>query len=593
MMNRKLFRPRAKTQTGVKAKPFNKRGSLTPNIPRSDSRSDFELTSIFIRQQIDKKNYNEIVDTLRKLPRDYILKCLESFPFKALNRSVPHSFPIWETLLVKLHSSEEGYVAQLPCAACDELVIRIADILAYLNRHSDQSNDLYLQCKRVLKRVYIQYPDILGNLMKEYERLSRALYSLTLHIPLGTDASAKSLQEAICDDIHMTIKNLKSSLEDLEELTRENIGHVKQNGLNSRQVYNQRDIQERLYYNHCIARCALPSKIKSNLAQLLEMLDSRIQGDKDILALFASLRQRHETLTDAEPVEPCLRSYQASIECAISILQEIQNELAITSPSGSPDKKEDEMQSHFESYTSLPLSTSSLDQSQFPTLEPQSVTELQSMSRDKSSSENHIRIVRPLSAGVVVPRSLKGPYSEGISSSDQDLSLTANQPSLIQANRMGSAKRRGGFFRRSFRNSIRRLSSSTGNMSSKTKLNGNGASHVNENEEALKGELLEARETIQALRKRERELTDRLSEQAQRHLQESDRFEDILMGANRPTLVVQRYQEIYSQERVEAYDALTDIEGLSEEVFIPSLLLDILKVFVILMVRFNEAVVCI
>jgi hypothetical protein len=476
-----------------------------------------------------------------------------------------------------LHSSEEGYVAQLPCAACDELVIRIADILAYLNRHSDQSNDLYLQCKRVLKRVYIQYPDILGNLMKEYERLSRALYSLTLHIPLGTDASAKSLQEAICDDIHMTIKNLKSSLEDLEELTRENIGHVKQNGLNSRQVYNQRDIQERLYYNHCIARCALPSKIKSNLAQLLEMLDSRIQGDKDILALFASLRQRHETLTDAEPVEPCLRSYQASIECAISILQEIQNELAITSPSGSPDKKEDEMQSHFESYTSLPLSTSSLDQSQFPTLEPQSVTELQSMSRDKSSSENHIRIVRPLSAGVVVPRSLKGPYSEGISSSDQDLSLTANQPSLIQANRMGSAKRRGGFFRRSFRNSIRRLSSSTGNMSSKTKLNGNGASHVNENEEALKGELLEARETIQALRKRERELTDRLSEQAQRHLQESDRFEDILMGANRPTLVVQRYQEIYSQERVEAYDALTDIEGLSEEVFIPSLLLDILK----------------
>jgi hypothetical protein len=60
-------------------------------------------------------------------------------------------------------------------------------------------------------------------------------------------------------------------------------------------------------------------------------------------------------------------------------------------------------------------------------------------------------------------------------------------------------------------------------------------------------------------------------------LQESDRFEDILMGANRPTLVVQRYQEIYSQERVEAYDALTDIEGLSEEVFIPSLLLDILK----------------
>lgn len=60
-------------------------------------------------------------------------------------------------------------------------------------------------------------------------------------------------------------------------------------------------------------------------------------------------------------------------------------------------------------------------------------------------------------------------------------------------------------------------------------------------------ELLQAREMIQQLRKRERELTDRLSEQAQRHLQDSEKFEDILLGASRPTMVVQRYQELYSQ----------------------------------------------
>lgn len=51
------------------------------------------------------------------------------------------------------------------------------------------------------------------------------------------------------------------------------------------------------------------------------------------------------------------------------------------------------------------------------------------------------------------------------------------------------------------------------------------------------------------------------------------------MGANRPTMIVQRYQEIYSQERIEAYDAIIDIELVDESrFFISGFLLDILKV---------------
>ena len=55
----------------------------------------------------------------------------------------------------------------------------------------------------------------------------------------------------------------------------------------------------------------------------------------------------------------------------------------------------------------------------------------------------------------------------------------------------------------------------------------------------------------------------RLSEQAQRHLQEGEKFEDILLGMSRPTMVVQRYQELYSQERVEALDAIEGAEGVN------------------------------
>lgn len=78
----------------------------------------------------------------------------------------------------------------------------------------------------------------------------------------------------------------------------------------------------------------------------------------------------------------------------------------------------------------------------------------------------------------------------------------------------------------------------------------------------------------------------RLSDQAQRHLQDSEKFEDILLGPNRPTLVVERYRELYTQGRVDALDVINSIEcGETEETekqaengFAIQLLLDVLEV---------------
>lgn len=78
----------------------------------------------------------------------------------------------------------------------------------------------------------------------------------------------------------------------------------------------------------------------------------------------------------------------------------------------------------------------------------------------------------------------------------------------------------------------------------------------------------------------------RLSEQAQQQLQDSVMFEDILMGASRPSLVVQRYQELYSQERVEAYDAISDTE-LVDNSILPEFLLDIMKASIKYDINYN------
>lgn len=50
------------------------------------------------------------------------------------------------------------------------------------------------------------------------------------------------------------------------------------------------------------------------------------------------------------------------------------------------------------------------------------------------------------------------------------------------------------------------------------------------------------------------------------------------MGASRPSLVVQRYQELFSQSRVEAFEAIELLDELEDDQFVSEILLDILKV---------------
>jgi len=76
----------------------------------------------------------------------------------------------------------------------------------------------------------------------------------------------------------------------------------------------------------------------------------------------------------------------------------------------------------------------------------------------------------------------------------------------------------------------------------------------------------------------------RLSEQAQKQLLGSEKFEDILLGNQRPTQVTQAYGELFSQARVEALEEVDAIvasspysSGLKAN-FTSQLLLEVLTV---------------
>ena len=46
----------------------------------------------------------------------------------------------------------------------------------------------------------------------------------------------------------------------------------------------------------------------------------------------------------------------------------------------------------------------------------------------------------------------------------------------------------------------------------------------------------------------------------QTQVQDSEKFEDILLGPSRATVVIQRYEELYSQARMEALDAMEAVQ---------------------------------
>ena len=72
----------------------NEQLDITPTetpvaVRRSNTKTEFELTSLRTKQLLEKGKFQRVVEMLRELSRDFLLKCLESFPFKALNKSIP------------------------------------------------------------------------------------------------------------------------------------------------------------------------------------------------------------------------------------------------------------------------------------------------------------------------------------------------------------------------------------------------------------------------------------------------------------------------------------------------------------------------
>lgn len=79
---------------------------------------------------------------------------------------------------------------------------------------------------------------------------------------------------------------------------------------------------------------------------------------------------------------------------------------------------------------------------------------------------------------------------------------------------------------------------------------------------ALQEQLSVAEDTIHRLKKREKELKERITSNLQQHIARGGKFENVSQGT-RPSHIVEQYGLLYTQGRVDALDDLDNISGLS------------------------------
>eukprot|EP00731_Ephydatia_muelleri_P020280 Em0013g7a len=200
----------------------------------------------------------------------------------------------------KLHRNEDGYIPSFPYAACDELVFQISYVLEVHKGNPDGNPSTIATCKRVLKKVYMLYGDILERLYVQHAKTEKAIHSLALHLPLGMDHDAVSLLSTIRREVVACLQDYHEAEERLGELTKNeqvSLLDILEQGMEKNvdlpeiaaipldlthsQCFNQIQLQERLYFNQCVRAALQPNRRRDNLVQLMEMLNDRITGDKE------------------------------------------------------------------------------------------------------------------------------------------------------------------------------------------------------------------------------------------------------------------------------------------------------------------------
>ena len=479
-------------------------GNSTVIKKKQLTQSPYEVTSGKIEMLLNNGDIRTAVAVITTLQADYLLKCVPSFPLKCMKLLLPKTLPVWEVLLDKINDVEDLSTTQSVYTVYDSLVMQCAHKMLHYHVSSNQDNSMDVAAiHQILRKVYLQYPEVVERFNGLKEQTDLAVHALMQHFPLQLENSMVPLQDAIRNEVNSSILDFRESLANLDSLT----AHEKfslSEMLISGQHFDSQDresspppvtppltqlqMQERLYYNQAVLRTIQPTRRKGNLAVLSEMLMERIHGDKGVLTLFGQLRNELDINGDM-PVEICLKQHQQALDLVTSALKKIKLEV---DGANVVEIHDIHLTTNVKSISNNGIHRASLGDllQGSSSLLSQPSFDGSAMSVDSLSMKGNLS---PVNNGLTVQKRTTA-HTKSLSSISSSSITSKSAPGLFRTG-SGEASQNSEVFSSSRRSTIKSTTS-------------NEFSYFQELE-LVKAELQQAQETIQQLKNKEKDLTNR------------------------------------------------------------------------------------
>ncbi|XP_076368858.1 uncharacterized protein LOC143256068 [Tachypleus tridentatus] len=498
----------------------------------------------------DNFQYREAANFINRLNYSTFKAILAELPIDVFVDTVPHSLPVLEALYAKVFLSD-GLNFTVKLLRPQGVVMQMVKLFA---QHEDTQNPSSVpaeldsahpyvsSCKKLLKVIVLSEPHTKKQLHGRKKALDKAIAGLGQHGMVGTsDDTLMNLHDALKMEFERVIHQYKIAVQKLDELSlapKQPIARSLSHGPAPTKASHQRqlslrqdEIQERLIKNKSLLNVIEPTLTNHSLEMLLNVLQKRIEFDKDVLFQFTQLRKEIKDVNLSSIVAPVLMRFSHGCKEVLDLMKEVAED--------DDDDSSDISGYHSDSDSAIVMMSGNSPYAsgnrQYNILYHS--TRTSRTSRSESSSTDSIYLEEK-SDRSRRNKHKKAEIRETVSNGSQESTKTnISTTSVINSE---------------VENSIQNLGDPWEVHSLRKEV------------DFLRSELSKARQTIAALEEREKNMKERLTEQAQKLLDRGVRFEEVCLKENRPVALVRRYGNLYAQARVDTLDALDSLPELRD-----------------------------
>lgn len=316
--------------------------------------SDEDLALKRLDEMIEGRRYVQLVSHIHDIPDETLMEILDVLPYSKLAKGMPETVVALDALFSRLDRLKTAHnrKVEFPKVFCDQLIVQISILLEM----GENEPDMYCQelqvCRQTLTVIVQHYPELREKVDARCRQMAASVDSLAQHVRIGSDASALTLREAIREEVDNTVKDLKAASEKLDAVSgisgagdkatkpgsNRTLGKRKGSKPSidpgelthqDNMAVSQRHIQDRLIRNQTLMSIVKPASRRGNLPALIDMLDERLRNDKDVLTSVTQIKSEVDAgiVSMEEPVVPVILQHIHAFDLFLQVWDECQADL--------------------------------------------------------------------------------------------------------------------------------------------------------------------------------------------------------------------------------------------------------------------------